>query len=164
MVPAMDIVNVDELDYGFDSSDPEGFRAGMKRLGPLVGAQRTGMSLYELPPGQAICPYHYEYGEEEWLVVLEGEPTLRLPEGTRRLRPWDVCAFPVGPDGAHGVRNETDAVVRVLMFSEVRVPAATVYPDSDKIGIWTGNKADDVMVPRTAGVPYYDAEPERPPR
>jgi hypothetical protein len=62
------------------------------------------------------------------------------------------------------VRNETDAVVRVLMFSEVRVPAATVYPDSDKIGIWTGNKADDVMVPRAAGVPYFHAEPEPPPR
>ena len=160
----MDIVNVEELEYEFEPEDPEGFRAGMKRLGRLVGAQRTGMSLYELPPGQAICPYHYEYGAEEWLVVLEGEPTLRLPQGTRRLRPWDVCAFPVGPDGAHGVRNETDAVVRVLMFSEVRVPAATVYPDSDKIGIWTGNKADDVMVPRTAGVPYFHAEPAPPPR
>jgi uncharacterized cupin superfamily protein len=160
----MDIVNVEELEYEFEPEDPEGFRAGMKRLGRLVGARRTGMSLYELPPGQAICPYHYEYGEEEWLVVLEGEPTLRLPQGTRRLRPWDVCAFPVGPDGAHGVRNETDAVVRVLMFSEVRVPAATVYPDSDKIGIWTGNKADDVMVPRTADVPYFHAEPEPPPR
>jgi uncharacterized cupin superfamily protein len=158
----MDIVNVDGLEFRYESEDPEGFRAGMKRLGPLVGAQRTGMSLYELPPGQAICPYHYEYGEEEWLVVLEGEPTLRVPDGTRRLRPWDVCAFPVGPAGAHGVRNETDAVVRVLMFSEVRVPTATVYPDSDKIGIWTGNEADDVMVPRGANVPYFHGEPEPP--
>jgi uncharacterized cupin superfamily protein len=154
----MDIVNVEELEYEFEPEDPEGFRAGMKRLGRLVGAQRTGMSLYELPPGQAICPYHYEYGEEEWLVVLEGEPTLRLPQGTRRLRPWDVCAFPVGPDGAHGVRNETDAVVRVLMFSEVRVPAATVYPDSDKIGVWTGNPDDNVIVHRSSKVDYYSGE------
>ena len=29
-----------------------------------------GGSLYELPPGQSICPYHYEYPEEEWLVVV----------------------------------------------------------------------------------------------
>ena len=155
----MDIVNVEQLEFGYDPEDPEGFRSGMKRLGSLVGAQRTGMSIYALPPGQAICPYHYEYGEEEWLVVLEGEPTLRLPEGTRRLKPWDVCAFPVGPDGAHGVRNETDADVRVLMFSEVRVPTATVYPDSDKVGIWTGNAEDDVMVHRGARVPYFDGEP-----
>ena len=155
----MDIVNVEQLEFRYDPEDPEGFRSGMKRLGSLVGAQRTGMSIYALPPGQAICPYHYEYGEEEWLVVLEGEPTLRLPEGTRRLKPWDVCAFPVGPDGAHGVRNETDADVRVLMFSEVRVPTATVYPDSDKVGIWTGNAEDDLMVHRGARVPYFDGEP-----
>jgi uncharacterized cupin superfamily protein len=155
----MDIVNVEQLEFRYDPEDPEGFRSGMKRLGSLVGAQRTGMSIYALPPGQAICPYHDEYGEEEWLVELEGEPSLRLPEGTRRLKPWDVCAFPVGPDGAHGVRNETDADVRVLMFSEVRVPTATVYPDSDKVGIWTGNAEDDVMVHRGARVPYFDGEP-----
>ena len=155
----MDIANIDELEFQYEADDPEGFRSGRKRLAGLVGAQRTGTSVYELPPGQAICPYHYEYAEEEWLIVLEGAPTLRMPGGERRLRPWDVCAFAVGPEGAHGVRNDTDAVVRVLMFSEVRVPAATVYPDSDKIGIWTGNPDDDAMVPRSAGVPYFHGEP-----
>jgi uncharacterized cupin superfamily protein len=154
----MDIVNVDRLDFDYDRDDPEGFRSGMKRLGPLVGAQRTGTTIYELRPGQAICPYHYEYAEEEWLIVLEGEPTLRVPEGERRLAPWDVCAFPVGPEGAHGVRNETDSVVRVLMFSEVKLPAVTVYPDSDKIGVFTGND-DEIMVTRSAGVPYFHGEP-----
>jgi uncharacterized cupin superfamily protein len=154
----MDIVNVDDLDFHHDRDDPEGFRSGMKRLGPLVGAQRTGTTIYELRPGQAICPYHYEYAEEEWLIVLEGEPTLRVPEGERRLAPWDVCAFPVGPEGAHGVRNETDSVVRVLMFSEVKLPAVTVYPDSDKIGVFTGND-DEIMVTRSGGVPYFHGEP-----
>ena len=52
----------------------------------------TGASVYELPPGQAICPYHYEYGEEEWLLVLDGRPTLRHPEGTDQLDPWDASA------------------------------------------------------------------------
>ena len=37
-------------------------------------------------------------------------------------------------------------------------PAATVYPDSDKIGVWTGNKADDVIVPRSSKVDYYEGE------
>ena len=154
----MDIVNVNALDFKYDGEDPEGFRSGLKRFGALVGAQRTGISIYELPPGQAICPYHYEYAEEEWLIVLEGEPTLRVPDGERTLQPWDVCVFPVGPEGAHGVRNDTGAVVRVLMFGEVKVPAATVYPDSDKIGIWTGNKDDDTMVPKSAKVPYFHGE------
>ena len=34
------------------------------------------------------------------------------------------------------------------MYSTVKHPAATVYPDSDKIAIWTGNRDDDVIVPR----------------
>ncbi len=157
----MDIANIDELEFQYESEDPEGFRSGRKRLGGLVAAQRTGVSVYELPPGQAICPYHYEYGEEEWLVVLEGEPTLRLPDGERRLKPWDACVFPVGPEGAHGVRNDTGSVVRVLMFSEVRVPTASVYPDSGKIGVWTGNHDDDVIVPRSAAVAYFYGEPPR---
>jgi uncharacterized cupin superfamily protein len=151
-------LNIADPEFTFDPADPDGFRAGMLRLGPLIGASRLGMSIYELPPGQAICPYHYEYGEEEWLVVLQGRPTLRRPEGNEQLEPWDVICFPTGPEGAHGVRNETGEAVRVMMFSTISNPAATVYPDSDKIGIWTGNKDDDVMVLRTSGVDYYDGE------
>ena len=44
----------------------------MSRVGPLVGGEQLGLSVYELPPGQSICPYHYENAEEEWLIVLVG--------------------------------------------------------------------------------------------
>src|SRR5436309_15347823 len=74
-------VNISAPSFAYDADDPEGFRAGLFRFGPLLGATRTGTSVYELPPGQAICPYHYEYGEEEWLLVLQGRPTLRHPDG-----------------------------------------------------------------------------------
>jgi uncharacterized cupin superfamily protein len=150
--------NIASPAFTFDPDDPEGFRSGMFRPGKELGAAHTGMSVYELPPGQAICPYHYEYAEEEWLLVLEGRPTLRTPDGETPLAPWDVAFFPTGPSGAHRVRNETEETVRVLMFSDLRYPAATVYPDSDKIGIWTGNRDDDVMVRRESKVPYFDRE------
>lgn len=151
-------VNIAAPEFTYDSDDPEGFRSGMARLGKLVGATKLGASVYELPPGEALCPYHYEYAEEEWLVVLEGRPSLRHPEGEDELEPWDVVCFEPGPSGAHGVRNQTEQTVRVLMFSDVVYPAATVYPDSDKIGIWTNNKADDVIVRRSDGVDYYTGE------
>ncbi len=145
--------------FEYDDSDPDGFRSGLARLGKqLGGAEETGVSVYELPPGQAVCPYHYECGEEEWLLVLEGEPTLRHPDGSDRLAPWDVVFFEKGPAGAHGVRNETDETVRVLMFSTVVVPTATVYPDSDKVGIWTGDPEADVIVRRESKVEYFDGE------
>ncbi len=151
-------VNVGGPEFTWDESDPAGFRAGMARLGPPSGAKATGMTVYELPPGQAICPYHYELAEEEWLLVLAGAPTLRTPEGEERLAVGDVAFFPLGPEGAHGIRNETEEPARVAMFSNVVTVAATVYPDSDKVGIWTGNPDVDLVVPRSAGVEYYEGE------
>ena len=137
---------------------PEGFRPGIARLGALMGATATGMSVYELPPGQTIGPYHYENPEEEWLLVLAGRPTLRHPEGEDVLEPWDVVFFPPGPGGAHAVRNDSDLAARVLMFSNTSKVAASVYPDSGKIAIWTGNDDDDIIVKRTSGVDYWDGE------
>jgi uncharacterized cupin superfamily protein len=151
-------VNIAQPEFQCDESDPPGFRAGMFRFGPLLEAKQMGTSVYELPPGQAICPYHYEYAEEEWLIALEGRPTVRHPEGSDQLEPWDVVCFPTGPDGAHQVRNETDETVRVLMFSTVKHPAATVYPDSDKVAVWTGNKADDLITTRSSAVDYFFGE------
>jgi uncharacterized cupin superfamily protein len=152
-------INIASPQFSYDGEDPQGFRSGLARLGKLLGGpEESGISVYELPPGQALCPYHYECGEEEWLLVVEGTPTLRDPEGSQRLDPWDVVFFEKGPAGAHGIRNETEEAVRVLMFSTVALPTATVYPDSNKVGIWTGDPAADVIVRRDSGVSYFDGE------
>ena len=151
-------LNIGSPEFQYDADDPEGFRAGMFRFGPQLGAKESGSTVYELPPGQAICPYHYEYGEEEWLLVLEGTPTLRTPEGEVEIGPWEMVFFPPGPGGAHSLRNATAAAVRVLMFSTRKEIAVAVYPDSDKIGVFTGNRDDDIMVRRMSGVPYFDGE------
>ena len=151
-------ISIAAPDFHYDDEDADGFRAGMFRLGKTVGAAQTGITVYEVPPGEAICPYHYEYGEEEWLLVLEGNPTLRHPEGSDRLDPWDIVCFPRGPEGAHAVGNQTEETARVLMFSTVVTPTASVYPDSDKVGIWTGDPATEVMVRRESNVEYYDGE------
>jgi uncharacterized cupin superfamily protein len=150
--------NLNSLQPEYDDTDPEGYRAGMARFGPSIGAEKLGASLYELPPGQGISPYHYEYPEEEWLIVLEGRPTLRHPNGEDDLEEGDVVCFPEGPEGAHKVTNRTDETVKVLMFSTKTKTAVAVYPDSDKIGVWTGNDADHVIVPRASNVDYYEGE------
>ena len=92
------------------------------------------------------------------MLVLDGRPTMRTPEGTERLEPFDVVFFPTGPAGAHQLRNDTDGPVRVLMWSNVVYPTATAYPDSDKVGVWTGDKAEDVMVVRSSKVDYFHGE------
>jgi uncharacterized cupin superfamily protein len=151
-------VNIADPQFVYDPTDPEGFRAGLFRFGGQLGAQQTGASVYEIPPGQAVCPYHYEYGEEEWALVLSGRPSLRTPEGVAELAPMDVAFFPKGPAGAHQLRNDTAEPVRVLMWSTIVVPTATAYPDSDKVGIWTGVEGENVMVARSSHVGYYHGE------
>ena len=151
-------VNISDPSFAYEDSDPEGFRSGMARLGRELGARDTGASVYELPPGQALCPYHYEYGEEEWLLVLDGRPTLRTPEGREGLEPFDVVFFPKGPEGAHQILNDGDERVRVLMWSSVVYPTATAYPDSGKVGVWTGDEGEDLVVPRSSAVEYFHGE------
>lgn len=151
-------VSIRDPQFTYDADDPDGFRSGLFRLGKDLGAERTGTSVYELPPGQALCPYHYEFAEEEWVMALEGRPTIRTPEGEEVIEPFDIVFFPRGPEGAHQIRNDTDAPVRVMMWSDVIHPAATVYPDSDKIGVWTGDKSADGMFVRSDAVEYFHGE------
>ena len=136
----MSDVNLFDVELTKDDDDPVGYDIRYKRIAPLIGAEQLGLSVYELPPGQSICPYHYEVGFEEWLLVLTGRPVLRTPEGEQELRPWDVAFFPDGEAGAHKVTNRTDQPVRVAMVSNKAEPAVALYPDSDKIGVWPQNK------------------------
>ena len=155
----MNIADFANPTFEYDPSDPAAFRAGMMRPGKELGASQTGVSLYELPPGTSNCPYHYEYAEEEWAMPLDGPVTLRDPDGEHVLAPMQLAFFPRGPEGAHQLRNDGDRPVRMLMFGAVNPIAATVYPDSDKIGIWTGNGEDDGMFRRGSKVEYYTDQP-----
>jgi uncharacterized cupin superfamily protein len=151
--------NIFSAEAEYDETDPDGYHAGMNRFGTSLGATMLGGSLYELPEGQSVCPYHYEYGNEEWLIVLQGRPTLRHPGGDGELEPGDVVCFSVGPEGAHKVTNRGAETVRILMVSTKVEPSVAVYPDSDKIGVWPGDGRDNLMVRReSGGVDYWEGE------
>jgi len=151
-------VNLFRVPVEESSERPGGYHLAFARLAPQIGATLIGATVYELPPGQSSFPYHYEYGCEEWLLVVRGRPTLRHPEGEDELEPGDLVCFPEGPGGAHKVTNRTGETARIVILSTKGEPAVAVYPDSDKIGIWSGNEADDVMVRRESGVDYWDRE------
>ncbi len=138
--------NVSDARPEYDADDPPGYRSGAARIGKHIGATMLGATIYELPEGQSICPYHYEYGNEEWLIVLAGRPTLRHPGGEEELEPGETICFPEGPEGAHKLTNRTSETVRVLMLSTKEEPSVGVYPDSDKIGVWPGEKRDEILV------------------
>jgi uncharacterized cupin superfamily protein len=150
-------LNLHTAEFTYDNDEPEGYRSGYLALGPALGASTMAGNLYELPPGQANCPFHWE-SDEEWLIVLDGPLTVRHPDGEDELEPGDVMCFAAGPEGAHKLANRGTEPVRMLIVSTRTRPAIAVYPDSDKIGIFTEDRRDNIMVRREAGVDYWDRE------
>lgn len=98
-------------------------------VGPGV---QLGASVYELGP-ENTSAYHFHHGSEELLIVLRGRPTLRSPEGERQLAEGEVVHFPTGPDGAHGLRNDTDEPVRYVVTGIRVSPEVAEYPDTKQI-------------------------------
>ena len=86
----------------------------------------------EVEPGSKLWPYHTHYLNEEWVIVLHGEPTLRTPEGEHVLKEGDVC-FPRGKDGAHQIINRTASPIRVLMLSSMTRGEIIEYLDTGNI-------------------------------
>ena len=136
--------------------DRPGYRWRATRVGDRLGSTQIGGSIYELPDGEQTFPYHFHHGVEEWLLVVEGEPTVRTPTGERVLRSGDVLCFPAGPEGAHVVRGPG----RILILSANRAPSISIYPDSDKVGTRPGTGADDdrLNFRRSDAVSYWEGE------
>ncbi len=110
-----------------------GFVCRRARLGRQAGTEKLGLSLWELPPGEAAYPYHWHLAEEEVLIVLAGTPSLRTSAGWNELEQGDVLCFPVGESGAHQLANRTESPIRFLALSNQQTDIV-VYPDSAKVG------------------------------
>lgn len=127
----MEIFNLHGNEWD-EETEHKGFAFKDAWVGARIGSKQLGGSLYEVPPGRKLWPYHVHHANEEWIVVVRGRPTLRTPEGERELAEGDVACFLRGPTGAHQIRNETEEPVRVLMLSTLLSPEVLEYPDSGK--------------------------------
>jgi uncharacterized cupin superfamily protein len=127
------MVNIERPDFD-QPREQEGFRALRAGISRQAGAVRLGVSLWELPPGEAAYPYHAHLTEEELVIVLAGTPSLRTPDGWRELEQGEVVSFPRGEEGAHQIVNRTDESVRFLAFSPSGEPDVVLQLDSGKIG------------------------------
>jgi uncharacterized cupin superfamily protein len=153
----MNIVNLHTDEWGRHQDRP-GWRSKRANIGRDVGGELIGASLYELEPGERLWPYHTHHANEEWLLVVKGEPTLRTPDGEQQLREGDVACFPRGPAGAHQVRNGTDGPIRVLMLSTELTPEIVEYPDTGKVGVRSAT-GERVMLSRPGPtLDYWEGE------
>jgi uncharacterized cupin superfamily protein len=153
----MEIVNV--FTEESDAFEAHGdFSVRGTSIGPRLGAELIGGSVYDLEPGKKMWPYHAHHANEEWLLVLRGRPTLRTPDGERELSEGDTTCFPRGAAGAHQLWNATEETARVLMLSTLIRPEIVEYPDSGKVGTRDA-KGDRLFIARPGPtLDYWDGE------
>jgi uncharacterized cupin superfamily protein len=150
-------MNLRDLELEPVDGAPPGHAFAVRSLTRELGATRTGLSVYEVGPGEKTWPYHFELGEEEWIIVIEGTIVLRTPRGEEQLGAGEVVCCPIGPDGAHAVRNDSDATARFIMLSNVSEDAdGAVYPDSNTFVVRTAGWSHRARLGEP--VPYWEGE------
>ena len=124
--------NIWSEEWGEQPEDWSGGGGRSKQLPRATERPGLGLTIYEFEPGNFVV-YHFHHAFEELLVVLRGRPTLRTPSGERQLDEGEAVYFPPGPEGTHGLKNETDEPVRILMASTLSSPEVAEYPDLRQI-------------------------------
>jgi uncharacterized cupin superfamily protein len=110
-------------------SDPMGKRH-YRRLAVAAGIDDFGATHVVLEPGGISSQRHWHEGEDELVVMIEGEAML-IEEGSETLMgPGHVAAFPKGIANGHHLVNRS---ARPCIFVAVGRPSATDchYPDID---------------------------------
>jgi uncharacterized cupin superfamily protein len=138
--------------------DREGWRIKEAFVGHHIGGELIGASMSEVEPGNKLWPYHTHHANEEWVIVLRGEPTLRTPEGEQVLKEGDVVAFRRGREGAHQITNRTDSPIRVLMLSSMVAPDIVEYLDTGKVGARSVSGDRIIFARPGPEVGYWDDE------
>lgn len=105
-----------------------------RRLAPLAGLTMMGASHVTLAPGAWSSQRHWHRGQDELLVMLEGEAVLVEDEGETPVRPGDVLAWPAGVENGHHLQNRSDApCVFVAISAGPRDGDSGEYPDIDMV-------------------------------
>jgi uncharacterized cupin superfamily protein len=140
------------------TEEREGWHSKDAWVGARLNAELIGGSLYELEPGNWLFPYHTHHANEEWLLFVRGQPTLRTANGEHDLREGDGVCFRRGKDGFHLVTNRTDSPIRILILSTLIAPDIVEYPGSGKIGA-RSIAGDRILLGRPGPIlDYWDGE------
>ena len=96
-------------------------------------------------------------------LIIEGEGELRFGDKRYPIRKHDVIACPTGgPEVAHQIINTGTTTMRYLALSTLSEVDACEYPDSQKVLVVTGQRADEGLrkIFRAENtVDYDDREP-----
>ncbi|MDD1421467.1 cupin domain-containing protein [Dolichospermum sp. ST_sed1] len=100
-------------------------------LGQEAKSEKLGFNITTIEPGLWFCPYHLHHLEEEMILVLEGEITVRQENETKVLKVNDLIFFKTKV--AHQIYNSGNVPAKLLAISNKDPNDICEYPDSNKI-------------------------------
>jgi uncharacterized cupin superfamily protein len=120
------------------SNYPEPFASRMagrrkQPLGDLFGLVNFGVNLTRLAPGAVSSLRHAHSRQDEFVYIVQGQPTLHTDEGMTRLRPGMCAGFKAGTGNAHHLINETEREVVYLEIGDRTPGDEGSYPDDDLV-------------------------------
>jgi uncharacterized cupin superfamily protein len=100
-------------------------------LGDLFGLINFGVNLTRLRPSAVSALRHAHAKQDEFIYILEGNPTLVTDQGQIQLRPGMCAGFKAGIGNGHNLVNNTTEDVVYLEVGD-RSPGDNLsYPDDD---------------------------------
>lgn len=138
------------------SNYPEPFAARMagrekRALGDVFGLTNFGVNLTRLAPGAVSSLRHAHSRQDEFIYILQGNPTLHTDEGSTVLSPGMCAGFKAGTGNAHHLVNETSEDVVYLEVGDRTAGDEGYYPDDDIKAVLVGGKW---RFARKDGTPY----------
>jgi uncharacterized cupin superfamily protein len=101
-----------------------------RRLGPVSGLLDFGVSHVTLEPGGVSSQRHWHEGEDEFVVMLDGEAMLADDEGETPMRAGDCASFPKGVANGHRLINRSDSPCVFIAVGKLALSDCH-YPDID---------------------------------
>lgn len=126
-------------------------------LGDPFGLTDFGVNRVEIDAGVSSTVGHYHSHEDEFVLVLEGELTLRLGDREVALPPGTCAGFPAGTGPSHVMENRGDARA-VYLEVGARKPDRDItrYPGED-LKVAEGPDGDP-WFQRLDGTPLFRAD------
>lgn len=100
-------------------------------LGELFGLKNFGVNLTTLAPGAVSALRHHHSRQDEFVYIVEGQPSLVTDEGDALLGPGMCVGFPAGSGDAHRLVNRSDQPCVYLEVGDRTAGDNVVYPDDD---------------------------------
>jgi uncharacterized cupin superfamily protein len=121
-------------------------------LGDVFGLSNFGVNLTRLAPGAISALRHAHSRQDEFVYILEGEPTLVTDAGETVLRPGMCAGFKAGTGKAHHLVNRSEQAVVYLEVGDRTKRDVVTYPDDDIVAAKVSDGRWRHV--RKSGVPY----------